>query len=103
MSSATDESEIRETINYYSEGMRTADVERLKKAFHEQAILCGYLGDELITAPIQGLYDWVDANPAPDPRLSCSSPPGGRMKPSPREERCLTLGRILFSVATNWA
>ena len=67
MSSATDESEIRDTINYYSEGMGTADVERLKKAFHEQAILCGYLGDELITAPIQGLYEWVDSNPAPNP------------------------------------
>jgi len=49
MSLATDESAIRETVNYYAEGMRTARVETLKQAFHTQAILCGYLGDELIT------------------------------------------------------
>ena len=71
MSSATDQSEISETINYYSEGMRNANIESLKQAFHEQAILCGYLGDELITAPIEGLYDWVKSNPAPDP-YTCS-------------------------------
>jgi hypothetical protein len=66
MSFSTDESAIREVITYYSEGMRTASVESLKKAFHEQATLCGYLDDELITAPIEGLYGWVDSNPAPD-------------------------------------
>jgi len=66
MSSSADESEIRETLDFYSEGMRTATVEILKKAFHEQAILCGYLGDEIITAPIEGLYEWVDSTPAPD-------------------------------------
>ena len=71
MSSSTDESEIRKTINYYSEGMRTAKVEILKNAFHKQAILCGYLGDEMIAAPIEGLYDWVDSNPAPD-NYKCS-------------------------------
>jgi putative lumazine-binding protein len=66
MSSSTDESDIRQAINSYSEGMRTANVGSLKNAFHDQAILCGYLGDELITAPIEGLYEWVDSNPPPD-------------------------------------
>ena len=33
--------------------------------FHEQAILCGYLGDDLIAAPIVELFKWVAANPAP--------------------------------------
>jgi len=56
---------IREAINDYSEGMRTANVEILKRPFHPAAILCGYLGDELIAAPIEGLYEWVDSNPAP--------------------------------------
>ena len=65
MSSSIDESKIRETINYYFQGMRTANVESLKNAFHQQAILCGYLSDEMITAPIEGLYDWVNSNPAP--------------------------------------
>jgi Putative lumazine-binding len=65
MKSSTEEAEIRETINYYAEGMRTGNVETLKQGFHQQAILCGYLGDEMIAAPIEGLYDWVNSNPAP--------------------------------------
>ena len=60
------ETGIREAIDYYAEGMRTASVEVLRKGFHEQAILCGYLGDEMIAAPIQGLYDWVGSNPVPE-------------------------------------
>ena len=63
---ASGETGIREAINYYAEGMRTASVEILKKGFHQQAILCGYLGDEMIAAPIEGLYDWVSSNPAPE-------------------------------------
>ncbi len=66
MSLSNDENGIREAIDYYAEGMKTADVEFLRRAFHEIAILCGYLGDELIAAPIEGLFDWVGSNPAPD-------------------------------------
>lgn len=65
MSATTDESAIRETIDYYSDGMKTASVDTLKNAFHDLAILCGYLGDETIAAPVQGLYDWVGSNPPP--------------------------------------
>ena len=71
MNLSTDENGIREAINHYSEGMRTADILILKKAFHELAILCGYLGDEMIAAPIEGLYDWVGSNPAPE-TYNCS-------------------------------
>jgi hypothetical protein len=63
--SSTDEDLIRETIDHYAEGMRTADAAILKKAFHDLAILCGYIGDEMIAAPIQGLYDWVESNSIP--------------------------------------
>ena len=65
MTTSFDEHGIREAITFYVEGMRTGDVAALKRAFHEQAILCGYLGDDLIAAPISALYDWVGANPAP--------------------------------------
>ncbi len=65
MTTSFEEQSIRETISFYAEGMRTGDVETLKRAFHEQAILCGYLGDDLIAGPIAALYDWVAANPAP--------------------------------------
>ena len=66
MSTSVEEDGIRKAVDYYSGGMRTADTETLEKAFHDQAILCGYLGDELIAAPIQALYDWVGSNPAPE-------------------------------------
>ena len=65
MNGSSEENGIREAINYYVDGMRTGSVESLKKGFHQQAILCGYLGDEMIAAPIEGLYEWVDSNPAP--------------------------------------
>ena len=71
MSLSNEENRIRETINYHSEGMRTADVQVLKKAFHQLAILCGYIGDEMIAAPIQGLYDWVESNTVPE-AYTCS-------------------------------
>ena len=65
MNISSEETGVLEAINYYTEGMRTGKVEILKKGFHQQAILCGYLGDEMIAAPIEGLYDWVNSNPAP--------------------------------------
>jgi putative lumazine-binding protein len=65
MNASSEENGIRETINYHVDGMRTGNVEILKKGFHQLAILCGYLGDEMIAAPIEGLYDWVNSNPAP--------------------------------------
>lgn len=65
MNISSEENGIREAINYYADGMRTGSVEILKQGFHQQAILCGYLSDEMIAAPIEGLYDWVNSNPAP--------------------------------------
>ena len=65
MNNSSEENGISEAINFYAEGMRTGNVEILKKGFHQRAILCGYLGDEMIAAPIEGLYDWVASNPAP--------------------------------------
>ena len=65
MTTSVDEQDVREAITSYAEGMRTGDLETVKGAFHEQAILCGYLGDDLIAGPSAELYDWVAANPAP--------------------------------------
>jgi hypothetical protein len=65
MDTSSEERGIREAIADYADGMRTGDIETLKRAFHEQAILCGYLGDELIAVPIAALYDWVGTTPAP--------------------------------------
>ena len=65
MSSQADEQGIREAIAHYVEGMRTHDVATMKEGFHEQAILCGYLGDHLIAGPIGELYAWASENPSP--------------------------------------
>jgi hypothetical protein len=65
MTGSAEERGIREVVQHYVDGMRTHKVEALKEGFHQHAILCGYLGDELIAAPIDALYDWVGANPAP--------------------------------------
>jgi hypothetical protein len=51
MTTSFDEQGIREAITFYAEGMQTGDVETLKRAFHEQSILCGNLGDDLIAGP----------------------------------------------------
>ncbi len=63
---SSDDRSIREAIDKYARGMETANVETMRGAFHDLAILCGYLGDELIAAPIQGLFDWVGSNPPPE-------------------------------------
>ena len=65
MNSSLQENGIREAIKYYADGMKSHSVEILKEGFHRQAILCGYLVDQMFAAPIQGLYDWVQSNPAP--------------------------------------
>jgi hypothetical protein len=65
MNAKGEEPAIRAVIAHYAEGMRTHSVDSLKRAFHEQAILCGYLGDQLIAAPIAELYAFVSSNPAP--------------------------------------
>lgn len=61
-----DDAKIRQVISLYSEGMQTADADRLRKAFHPRAVLSGYLGDEVMAEPIETLFAWVASNPAPD-------------------------------------
>ena len=56
---------IRQAINYYVEGLREGNVETLKEGFHPQSTMCGYLGEDLLMVPIQGLYDFVAGHPAP--------------------------------------
>lgn len=70
MSTATslnDIDEITQVLQHYIDGARTGVGARMKPAFHDDATLFGYVGDDLFAGPIQGLYDWNDANgPAKD-------------------------------------
>lgn len=51
------------TIQHYIEGGRLGSSAEMRKAFHADATIFGYLGPDFIGGPIQGLYDWVDQNP----------------------------------------
>jgi hypothetical protein len=53
---------IANTIQTYLNGGKSGRSADMKPAFHAGATIFGYLGDELIAGPIQGLFDWVDAN-----------------------------------------
>lgn len=58
---------IRAVIQHYIDGARTGKGELMRPAFHNDATIYGYVGDDLFAGPIQGLYDWNDENgPAPD-------------------------------------
>lgn len=53
---------IANTIQAYINGGKSGRSADMKPAFHANATIHGYFGDELIAGPIQGLFDWVDAN-----------------------------------------
>ena len=53
---------IAETINRYVEGGRSGRGDDMRAAFHPDATIFGYIGDELFSGPIQKLFDWNDQN-----------------------------------------
>lgn len=55
---------ILKTIQHYIDGARSGSSAEMKRAFHGQATIFGYVGPELFAGPIQGLYDWHDFNGA---------------------------------------
>jgi hypothetical protein len=56
--------EISKVVQYYVDGAVSGSSGVMKKAFHEDATIFGYIGDDLFAGPIQKLYDWNDANGA---------------------------------------
>lgn len=58
---------IARTIECYVDGGKSGDSARMREAFHPDATIFGYAGDELFAGPIEKLFAWVDQNgPAPD-------------------------------------
>jgi hypothetical protein len=55
---------IAKTVQQYIDGGRTGNTEEMKKAFHPEATIFGYIGADLFAGPIQGLFDWNDQNGA---------------------------------------
>ena len=59
---AIDRDAITKTLQHYIDGARTGSGDAMKPAFHEDATIFGYIGDDLFAGPIQGLFDWNDEN-----------------------------------------
>ncbi len=58
---------ITKVIETYLDGARTGKGAAMKPAFEDGATICGYVGPDLFSGPIQGLFDWNDGNgPATD-------------------------------------
>ena len=55
---------IAKTVQQYIDGGKTGNTEEMKKAFHPEATIFGYIGTDLFAGPIQGLFDWNDQNGA---------------------------------------
>jgi len=53
---------IKKTIQYYIDGAISGKGDDMKPAFHEDATIFGYIGDDLFAGPIQILFDWNNEN-----------------------------------------
>jgi len=53
---------IADVVQHYIDGAKSGKGDDMKPAFHEDATIFGYVGDDLCAGPIQQLFDWVDEN-----------------------------------------
>ncbi|HYD32984.1 MAG TPA: nuclear transport factor 2 family protein [Methylophilaceae bacterium] len=53
---------ISQTMQHYIEGARSGRGSDMKPAFHDEATIYGFVGNDLFAGPIQNLYDWNDQN-----------------------------------------
>ena len=53
---------ITQVVQRYIDGAKSGKGEEMKPAFHEDATIFGYVGDDLFAGPIQRLFDWNDQN-----------------------------------------
>jgi hypothetical protein len=58
---------IEGVIQHYIDGAKSGRGDDMKPAFHNDATIFGYVGEDLFSGPIENLYQWNDANgPAKD-------------------------------------
>ena len=58
----SDNEMIEKTVQFYIDGAKSGKGDDMKPAFHEDATIFGYIGDDLFAGPIQKLFDWNDKN-----------------------------------------
>ena len=54
--------EIAKVVEQYLDGAKSGRGDDMKPAFHEDATIFGYVGDDMFAGPIQILFDWNDEN-----------------------------------------
>ncbi len=58
----SNEEMVEKTVQFYIDGAKSGKGDDMKPAFHRDATIFGYAGDDLFAGPIQGLFDWNDAS-----------------------------------------
>ncbi len=53
---------IAKVVQHYIDGAKSGKGNDMKPAFHKDATIFGYVGDDLFAGPIQKLFDWNDEN-----------------------------------------
>jgi len=53
---------IARTVQIYIDAGRSGRGDDMKRAFHPEATIFGYVGPDLFAGPIQRLFEWVDEN-----------------------------------------
>jgi hypothetical protein len=53
---------IAKAVQPYIDGAKSGKGDDMKPAFHEDATIFGYVGDDLFAGPIQQLFAWNDGN-----------------------------------------
>ncbi len=53
---------IEKAVQFYIDGAKSGKGDDMKPAFHADATIFGYIGDDLFAGPIQKLFDWNDEN-----------------------------------------
>ena len=58
----SEQAAVAQVIEQYLSGARTGKGEDMRPAFHKDATIFGYVGEDLFSGPIQKLFDWNDDN-----------------------------------------
>ncbi len=53
---------IAKIVQHYIDGAKSGRGDDMKPAFHQDATIFGYVGDDLFAGPIQQLFAWNDEN-----------------------------------------
>ncbi len=53
---------IAKVVQHYIDGAKSGSGDDMKPAFHKDATIFGYAGDDLFAGPIQKLFAWNDEN-----------------------------------------